>query len=387
VTETAQLTLDLDALASNHAVLKAQAGGAEIAPAVKADGYGLGAALVATRLWDEGTRGFYVARLSEGLALRQALGDRAATIYLLDGVTPGSAPAIEAAGLTPVLNSLPQVEAWNSHARGRTLDAALHIDTGMNRLGLRPEEAVVLTGAMDRLKHVNIALVISHLACASEPDHPLNAGQLARFTEAAALFPNARLSLANSGGIFLGGDYHFDQARPGISLYGGGPRDIPDARIKAVATLEAPVLQVRVVPRGESIGYGATFTARETTRIAILAVGYADGLPRGVVRRRQATAAGPGVDGPGRRRHHRLRRGAPRRDDAGHRTRLTGRRRGGRGGDHGLRTADPHRAQGAADGEGRLTVTAPALPTARSPPKRPPASGRRRCRRCRAPRR
>jgi alanine racemase len=280
VTETSVLTLDLDALASNHAVLKAQAGGVEIAPAVKADGYGLGAALVAARLWDEGARSFYVARLSEGLALRRALGDRAATIYLLDGVTPGSAPAIEAARLTPVLNSLPQIEAWNSHARGRVLDAALHIDTGMNRLGLRPEEAVVLTGAMDRLGHVNIDLVISHLACASEPDHPLNARQLARFTEAAALFPDARRSLANSGGIFLGDDYRFDQARPGISLYGGGPRDVPDARIKTVATLEAPILQVRVVPRGESIGYGATFTALETTRVAVLAVGYADGLPR-----------------------------------------------------------------------------------------------------------
>lgn len=280
MTETSRLTLDLDALASNHAVLRAAAGGAEVAPAVKADGYGLGAALVAGRLWDEGARRFYVARLSEGLALRRALGDRAATIYLLDGVTPGSAPAIEAAGLTPVLNSLPQVEAWNSHARGRTLDAALHIDTGMNRLGLRPEEAVVLTGAMDRLKHVDIGLVISHLACASEPDHPLNARQLARFVEAAAMFPNARRSLANSGGIFLGGDYLFDQVRPGISLYGGGPLDAPDARLKAVATLEAPILQTRVVPRGESIGYGATFTAPETTRVAILAVGYADGVPR-----------------------------------------------------------------------------------------------------------
>ena len=280
MTETSLLTLDLDALASNHAALGAQAGGAEVAPAVKADGYGLGAGLVAGRLWDEGAKSFYVARLSEGLALRRALGDRAATIYLLDGVTPGSAPAIEAARLTPVLNSLPQVEAWNSHARGRTLEAALHIDTGMNRLGLRPEEAVVLTGAMDRLKHVHIGLVISHLACASEPDHPLNARQLARFTEAAALFPDARRSLANSGGIFLGDAYRFDQVRPGISLYGGGPRDVPDARIKAVATLEAPVLQVRVVPRGESIGYGATFTAVETTRVAILAVGYADGLPR-----------------------------------------------------------------------------------------------------------
>jgi alanine racemase len=284
VTETSRLTLDLDALASNHAVLKAAAkaahGGAEIAPAVKADGYGLGAALVAGRLWDEGARSFYVARLSEGVALRQALGDRAATIYLLDGVTPGSAPTIEAAALTPVLNSLPQVEAWNSHARGRTLDAVLHIDTGMNRLGLRPEEAGILTSALDRLKSVNITLVISHLACAGEPDHELNARQLARFTEAAALFPNARRSLANSGGIFLGDDYHFDQCRPGISLYGGGPRDVPDARIKAVATLETPILQARVVPRGESIGYGAAFVTKDTTRVAILAAGYADGVPR-----------------------------------------------------------------------------------------------------------
>lgn len=280
MTETSRLTLDLDALASNHAVLKAAAGGAEIAPAVKADGYGLGAALVAGRLWDEGARSFYVARLSEGVALRQALGDRAATIYLLDGVTPGSAPTIEAAALTPVLNSLPQVEAWNSHARGRTLDAVLHIDTGMNRLGLRPEEAGILTSALDRLKSVNITLVISHLACAGEPDHELNARQLARFTEAAALFPNARRSLANSGGIFLGDDYHFDQCRPGISLYGGGPRDVPDARIKAVATLETPILQARVVPRGESIGYGAAFVTKDTTRVAILAAGYADGVPR-----------------------------------------------------------------------------------------------------------
>ena len=280
MTEASLLTLDLDALASNHAVLKAAAGGAEIAPAVKADGYGLGAALIAGFLWDDGARAFYVARLSEGLALRRALGDRKATIYLLDGVTPGSAPAIEAAKLTPVLNSLPQIEAWNTHARGRVLDAALHIDTGMNRLGLRPEEAVVLTGAMDRLKFLNITLVISHLACAGEPDHALNAQQLARFIEVAALFPNARRSLANSAGIFLGSDYHFDQCRPGISLYGGGPRDVPDQRIKAVATLEAPILQARVVPRGESIGYGAAFTAQDTTRVAILAVGYADGVPR-----------------------------------------------------------------------------------------------------------
>ncbi|MDI1363724.1 MAG: alanine racemase, partial [bacterium] len=241
---------------------------------------GLGAAIVADRLWAEGARGFYVARLSEGVALRQSLGDRAAAIHVLDGVTPGSAPTLEAARLTPVLNSLPQVEAWNSHARGGRLAATLHVDTGMNRLGLRLEEVRVLLGAMDRLKHVEIIQVMSHLACANEPDHPLNLKQLERFQEATALVPDARRSLANSAGIFLGPDYAFDEVRPGVSLYGGGPRDVPDARISAVVTLEAPILQTRNVPRGETIGYGATFTATDNTRVAILAAGYADGIPR-----------------------------------------------------------------------------------------------------------
>lgn len=276
----ARLSLDLDALAANHAVLRAAAGGAEVAPAVKADAYGVGAAVVADRLWAEGARSFFTARLSEGLALRQSLGDREATIYVLDGVTPGSGDALEAARLTPVLNSLPQIEAWNTHARGKRLRAALHVDTGMNRLGLRLEEVRVLLGAMDRLKHVEITQVMSHLACANEPDHPLNRRQLERFEEAAALFPHAHRSLANSAGIFLGPDYCFDQVRPGISLYGGGPHDVPDARIKAVATLEAPIMQTRNVPRGEAIGYGATFTASDNTRVAILAAGYADGVPR-----------------------------------------------------------------------------------------------------------
>ncbi|MEH0196014.1 alanine racemase [Caulobacter sp. CCNWLY153] len=277
----ARLTLDLDALAANYATLKATAGDSELAPAVKADGYGLGAGLVARRLWDEGARGFYVARLSEGVALRKALGEREARIHVLDGATPGSGPTLVQAGLIPVLNSLPQVEAWNSQAGRGVLEAAIHVDTGMNRLGLRHEEAAVLTASMDRLKHLNVSLVVSHLACAGEPEHPLNTRQLTRFRDASALFPNARKSLANSAGVFLGGDYHFDQCRPGIALYGGGPRDVTDTRLKAVATLEAPILQVRVVPRGESIGYGAAFTASETTRVAVLACGYADGVLRG----------------------------------------------------------------------------------------------------------
>jgi alanine racemase len=276
----ARLTIDLDALAANHAALRARAGGAEIAPAVKADGYGLGAADVADRLWVEGARTFYVARLAEGVALRQALGDRAATIYVLDGATPGSGDMLEGANLVPVLNSLPQIEAWNAQARSGRLQAALQIDTGMNRLGLRPEEAKVLVGATDRLKRLDLDLVISHLACADEPDHPLNAQQLERFQEVAALFPDARRSLANSAGLFLSDAYRFDQARPGISLYGGGPEGRPHPEISAVVTVEAPILQVRVVPRGESVGYGANWTATQTTRVAIVAAGYADGVPR-----------------------------------------------------------------------------------------------------------
>ncbi|RRN64106.1 alanine racemase [Caulobacter sp. 602-1] len=275
-----RITIDLDALAANHAALRARAGGAEVAPAVKADAYGLGAAQVADRLWAEGARSFYVARLSEGVALRQALGGREATIHVLDGVTPGSGDTLEGAKLTPVLNSLPQVEAWNAQARAGRLKAALHVDTGMNRLGLRPEELKVLVGAVDRLKRVEIDLVVSHLACADEPTHPLNAIQLQRFQEAVALLPNARRSLAASAGLFLGAAYGFDQARPGISLYGGGPEGRPHPEIRAVATVEAPILQVRVVPRGESIGYGAGWTASQTTRVAIVAAGYADGIPR-----------------------------------------------------------------------------------------------------------
>lgn len=276
----ARLTIDLDALAANYAALRARAGEAEVAPAVKADGYGLGAAKIADRLWAEGARTFYVARLSEGVALREALRDREATIHVLDGATPGSGDALEGANLVPVLNSLPQIEAWNARARSGRLRAALHIDTGMNRLGLRLEELKVLVGAMDRLARLDVRLVVSHLACADEPGHPLNARQLERFQEATAMLPNARRSLANSGGIFLGAAYRFDQTRPGVSLYGGGPEGRPHPEIRAVATVEAPILQVRVVPRGESIGYGAGWTAEQTTRVAIVAAGYADGVLR-----------------------------------------------------------------------------------------------------------
>jgi alanine racemase len=279
---TARLTIDLDALAHNYAVLVHEAGAAEVAPVVKADGYGLGAVPVARRLWAEGARRFFVARVEEGEALRAGLGwTRPAVIYVLDGCPQGAAERLCAAELVPVLNSLEQAEEFAREAPSREPPtAAVHVDTGMNRLGLRPEEAQALAADPERTRALSIELVVSHLACASEPDHPLNPRQAQAFAEIRQRFPKARASLASSGGVFLGEDYLFDMVRPGISLYGGGPFDRPDDRLRAVATLEAPMLQVRDLPAGESIGYGAAFTAEAPTRVAVLAAGYADGVLR-----------------------------------------------------------------------------------------------------------
>lgn len=280
--DTARLTVDLSALAANHHALAKAARGAEVAPVVKADGYGLGAAQVAARLWEEGARSFFSARVASAARLRAALGeDRPATIYVLDGCPDGAAPTLEAARLTPVLNSLAQAEAWSAHASGAgLLPAALHVDTGMNRLGVRPEEAEALAASPDRLSRLRLDLVMSHLACGSDPSRPENARQRDRFREAARLFPDARRSLAASGGIYNGEDFLFDLVRPGVSLYGGGPFERPHPDVRAVATLEADVLQVRAVAPGETVGYGGRWTAERPTRIAVLGIGYADGVLR-----------------------------------------------------------------------------------------------------------
>ena len=266
----ARLTIDLGALAANHAVLRQAAGGATVAPVVKADGYGLGAGPVAERLWQEGARDFFVARLSEGLALRHALGEaRPARIFVLDGVAGASSEPFREADLTPVLNSADDVARW----RGVGRPCALHVDTGMNRLGLTVEQA-------EAARDLPVALVMSHLACAADPDSPRNGVQLARFAQARTLFPNATASLSASAGIFLGPEYHFDLVRPGISLYGGGPREGPDPRFAAVARLEAPIVQVRDLRPGDAVGYGDGFVADRRMRIGLLAAGYADGFHR-----------------------------------------------------------------------------------------------------------
>jgi alanine racemase len=279
----ATLTVDLDALAHNFAVLKTEAAGAEVAPVLKADGYGLGAGPVARRLWAEGARRFFVARLSEGEALRRELGPgRPAAICILDGFPAGAGPSLAAADLTPVLQSLPQIAAAEAFAAqiGRALPVVLHVDTGMNRQGLGLDEARALSLAPRRLNGLDLTLLMSHLGSASSPESARNANQLARFLEVRSLFPETPASLAASSGIFLGPDYRFDVVRPGVSLFGGGPLERPDARLKAVATLTAPILAIRAVAAGEAIGYGESVRAVSPLRVATVAAGYADGVIR-----------------------------------------------------------------------------------------------------------
>jgi alanine racemase len=227
---------------------------------------------VAGRLLREGARRFFVARISEGEALRRSLGGRTAEILVFDGCPPGAMGRLLKADLTPVLNSQEELALWGGAGRA----CVLHVDTGMNRLGLRPEEAHALAAAKDRPR---IRLLLSHLACAGVKDHPLNARQLALFHGVAAGFPEAERSLCNTEALALGPAFRFDLARPGVGLHGFGPAPFA-ARLQTAARLTAPVLQVRTVQAGESVGYGAGFQAERPLRVAIVAAGYADGVLR-----------------------------------------------------------------------------------------------------------
>lgn len=270
----ARLTIDLDALVHNYGVIAAEAAGAEAAPVVKSDGYGLGAEVIGPRLRRAGARSFFVARLEEGEALRAAFGEAETTIYVLDGFTDGAGPRLAAAALTPVLSTVRQVDC----ARGfGSMAVALQVDSGMHRQGLTAAAAHAVAADQAGL---NIGLVMSHLGSATIPDSDRNSSQLRAFLELRALFPSARASLAASAGVFLGSDYHFDMVRPGVSLYGGGPEERPDERLRAVATLTAPILDIRELGPGTIAGYGESVVIQQPTRAAIVAAGYADGMIR-----------------------------------------------------------------------------------------------------------
>jgi alanine racemase len=283
------LTIDLGAVAANYRTLRQQLRRpATCAAVVKADAYGLGAERVVPALAAAGCREFYVAHLDEAEAIRRLV-PAGAAICVLDGLLPGEEGAFRRRGFIPVLNDLAQVECWQKAARSSAapLPAILHVDTGMSRLGLAPDEALALS-APGRIAGLALRAVISHLACAEEPEQPLNAEQLATFQRVRAAFPRARASLANSSGIFLGPAYHFDFVRPGAALFGVNPLPGRPNRMRKVVTLRGKILQVRDVDPPRTVGYGATHRIAGRTRIATVAAGYADGWPRSLSNRGSA---------------------------------------------------------------------------------------------------
>ena len=283
------LTIDLDAVADNYRHLCAELGAAACAAVVKADAYGLGMARVAPALARAGARTFFVAQLEEATALR-AMFPVEVEIYVLNGLGAGPVAEFQAGRVHPVLNSLGEIDAWAAAARaaGRALPAAVHIDTGISRLGLPDDELEALAADRGRLAGIDLRYLVSHLACADRPEHPLNAEQLRRFRAARARLPDAPASLANSSGIFLGADYHLDLARPGVALYGVNPTPGQPNPMRQVVRLQGKILQVREIDASRTVGYGATHRAAGPTRIATVAVGYADGYLRSLSNRGSA---------------------------------------------------------------------------------------------------
>lgn len=274
---SARLLVDPDAIARNYARLAALAPGAETAAVVKADAYGLGTPAVARRLVREGCRTFFVATADEGAELRRALGDGEAEIWVLNGYAPSLRAQFVEQRLGAVLNSKSELEAFIEAPAG---PCALHVDTGMNRLGVPLADALALADASGALSKIDLRLVMSHLASAEDAASPLNERQRDLFVDIAARFPGVRTSLANTGGVLLGEGFHFDLTRPGIGLFGATASPEPLADLEPVAVLEAPILQLRNVAAGETIGYGATYVADRPRVTATVAAGYADGLPR-----------------------------------------------------------------------------------------------------------
>lgn len=288
----AVLEVDLAAIVANWRDLCARHGAA-VAGVVKADGYGLGAGPVARALAGAGCRHFFVAQFQEGVALRAALGP-GPMVAVLSGFPPGADPS---GSLTPVLNHPGDIAAWAA-AGPPPAGTILHLDTGMERLGLSPAERAGL--APDATDGLALRFVMTHLACADEPEHPLNALQPARFAEAAAAFPGIPRSFANSAGVFHGAAMQSDLARPGCALYGINPTPGRDNPMRQVLRLLVPVLQVRQVPAGTPVGYGATWVAKRDSRIATIAAGYADGYLRALSSRGIGIVAGRPVPLVGR---------------------------------------------------------------------------------------
>jgi len=277
-----RLTIDPDAIAANWRALKARLGtGAECAATIKADAYGTGQDTTGRRLYAQGCRTFFVAVPTEAVTLRQSLPEDA-IIYVLDGLFEGSAPILAEHNLRPVLGSYPEVAEWAAFCRdqGRSFPAAVHLDTGIHRLGLSRDEFLAAMSDPAITGPFTPSLIMSHLACGSDPAHPMNRKQLEMFSAVTAPHAHIPRSLANSAGVLMGPEFHFDLARPGISLYGGRAIDTEPNPMRPVAKVEARIMIIRDVPEGDTIGYGARQTARRPLKNAVVAAGYADGMLR-----------------------------------------------------------------------------------------------------------
>lgn len=275
----AVLTIDLAAIEANWKKLSSMTVPVECGAVVKGDAYGCGLEPVTRKLARAGCRTFFVADVTEGRRVRELAPD--AIVYVLNGLIPGTAQAFASDRLRPVINSVTELAEWDAFVSSRSWrgGAALHVDTGMNRLGITIDEAVAVAPRIQSENH-GFMLLMSHLACAEMPDHPMNDRQIRLFREIRILYRGVSSSLANSSGIFLGGTLYCDLVRPGIALYGSNPTPGKPNPMRPAVELKGRIIQVRSINKGETVGYGASWTAGRPTRIAVVAVGYADGFLR-----------------------------------------------------------------------------------------------------------
>lgn len=276
--QSSRLIVNLNILRHNYNVLRNIVGDAECAAVVKANGYGVGDKIVTQTLLKQGCKTFFVATLSEGIRLRHDFPNAPFDIYVMFSNSQEFPMVYHHHNLRPVLNSLDEITAWQAYCESVELNlpCAVHIDTGMSRTGMDKNDRATLIASPEVLNNINVRLLMSHLACGDEPNHPKNLEQLNIFKEITAPFPHIRKSLSASTGIYLGKEYHFDLVRPGRALYGGMPYN----DTQRVVGLKSRVIQIRTIEAGESVGYGSTFVAEQDMTLATLGIGYADGLFR-----------------------------------------------------------------------------------------------------------
>lgn len=280
-----QLSIDLGALARNWRALDQVSAGALTAAVVKADAYGTGVTMASKALYAAGARFFFVATPDEGMAVRAAVPE--AHIFVLNGLYPGAANLYIRQNMMPVLASIAMLEEWLAKCleRNEAYPAALHFDTGLNRFGFRLNEASLVRERIQALGYAP-QMIMSHLACADQPNHEKNRTQLALFGSVMNQFPGIPASLSNSAGLMTGRDYHFQMVRPGIALYGGRAVNGRKNPMAPVVTLHVPILQIKEARTGESVGYGANYSLSRDSRLAVIGHGYADGFS---ARSRRAT--------------------------------------------------------------------------------------------------